>query len=144
MKKCVKYLVLAIMVVSVLSTPVLAVENSNAYISSAGAYIHKWAAGDISVEFHVIGTDIMDTIGAHRVTVYRMKGETPDSGRDEIVSTYWYEDYPDMMTTGTPAFGYSIRLNVTHGYQYYAVLVFYASRKGGGANMPFSTDPVWA
>lgn len=144
MKKCVKCLVLVIMVISVLSTSVYAAEFSNAYIRSAGAYIHKWAAGDISVEFHVVGTNTMDTIGAHRVTVYRMKGETPDSASDELVATYWYQNYPDMMTTDDFVYGHSIRLNVTHGYQYYAVLVFYASRDGGGANMPFSTDPVWA
>ena len=144
MKKCIKYLVLIIMVVSVLSVSVSAAENSNAYISSGGAYIYKWGAGDISVEYHVFGTDIMDTLGAHRITVYRMKGEYQDAGKDDIVATYWYEDYPDMMTTGEFLYGGSIRLNVETGHRYYAVLVFYASHNGGGDIMPFSTDPVWA
>lgn len=144
MKKSIRYLVLIIMVVSVLSTSVSAVGNSNAYISSGGAYIHKWAAGDISVEYHVVGTDIMDTIGAHRVTVYRMKGKTPDAASDELVATYWHEDYPEMMTTDDFVFGDSIRLKVETGHKYYAVLVFYASLDGGGDNMFFSTDPVAA
>ncbi len=86
----------------------------------------------------------MDTIGAHRVTVYKMLGDTPNSGKDEIVATYWYEDYPEMMTTDDFVFGDSIRLKVASGHQYYAVLVFYASLNGGGAIMPFSTKPVWA
>lgn len=144
MKKSIRYLVLIIMVVSVLSTSVSAVGNSNAYISSGGAYIHRWAAGDISVEYHVFGTDIMDTLGAYRITVYRMKGTTPDSASDDIVATYWHEDHPDMMTTDDYFFSSSIRLSVETGHKYYAVLGFYASLGDGGDNMFFSTDPVWA
>lgn len=144
MKKSIKYLVLVVMIVSVLSTSVLAMEQTNEYISSGGAYIHKWGAGDISVEYHVFGTGMMDTLGAYRITVYRMKGETPNSGSDDIVATYWHEDYPDMMTTNDFLYGSSIRLNVKTGHKYYAVLVFYASLNGGGDNMFFSTKPVWA
>ena len=86
MKKSLKYMVLVVMVVSVLSSSVLAMENTNKYISSCGAYINTWGDGDISVEFHVFGTDIMDTIGAHRVTVFRVKGETPNAAHDDIVA----------------------------------------------------------
>lgn len=144
MKKCIKYLVLIIMVVSVLSVSVSAAENSNAYISSGGAYIYRWGAGDISVEYHVFGTDIMDTLGAHRITVYKMKSTTPDSASDELVATYWYEDYPEMMSTDEFLYGGSIRLNVETGHRYYAVLVFYATLNGGGDDMAFCTDPAWA
>lgn len=144
MKKCIRYLILIIIVVSVFCVSVSAAESSNAYISSGGAYIHKWGAGDISVEYHVFGTDIMDTIGAYRITVYRMKGETIDSGSDDIVATYWHEDYSDMMTTDDYFFSSFKRLKVESGHQYYAVLGFYASLGGGGDNMFFCTKPVWA
>lgn len=132
------------MVVSILSSSVLAMEQTNKYIRSGGAYIHKWGSGDISVEYHVFGTDIMDTLGAYRVTVYRMKGETPNSGSDDVVVTYWHENYSDMMTTDDYFFSSFKRLNVEPGHQYYAVLVFYASLDGGGDYMFFSTKPVWA
>lgn len=144
MKKSIKYLVLVVMIVSVLSTSVLAMEQTNEYISSGGAYIHRWGSGDISVEFNVVGTGIMDTIGAHRVTVYRMTGTYLDAGKDEIVATYWHEDYPGMMITDDFFYSNSIRLKVQAGQKYYAVLVFYASRKGGGDNMAFCTDPIAA
>ena len=142
MKKGVKYFALVIMVVSVLCTSVSAAENSNAYISMVSAYVHKWGAGDISVEYTITGTDMMDTIGAHRITVYKMIGETPDSGKDELVATYWHANTPGMMTTDTFFYSNSIRLKVETGHFYYAVLVFYASLDGGGDNMPFSTKPV--
>lgn len=132
------------MVVSVLSTSVLAAEYSNAYISSAGAYIHTWAAGDISVEFHVTGTGIMDTIGAHRVTVFKMKGESPSIGKDELVATYWHGTYPGLMIEDDFFYSNSIRLQVETGHQYYAVIIYYATLNGGGDDMAFSTDPVWA
>ena len=144
MKKCVKYLVLVFMVVSVLCTSVSAAENSNAYVRSVCAYIHRWGPGDISVEYYVTGTDIMDTIGAHKVTVYRLTGETQDVSKDELVANYWHEYTPGMMTTGSVAYSHSIRLQVEPGEKYYAVVVFYATLDGGGDNMFFCTKPVMA
>ena len=144
MKKCVKYLVLVFMVVSVLCTSVSAAENSNAYVRSVCAYIHRWGPGDISVEYYVSGTGIMDTIGAHRVIVYRLTGETPDAVKDELVATYWHEYTPGMMTTDDVAYSHSIRLQVEPGEKYYAVVIFYATLDGGGDDMAFSTKPVMA
>ena len=144
MKKSIKYLVLIVMVVSVLSSSVLAAEQTNKYIRSGGGYIHRWGPGDISVEFHVIGTDIMDTIGAHRVTVFKMNGDLIDSGSDELVATYYYGTYPGLMITNSVAYSNSIRLQVETGHQYYAVMIYYATLNGGGDDMAFCTDPVWA
>lgn len=137
-------MVLVVMVVSVLSSSVLAMENTNKYISSCGAYINTWGDGDISVEFHVFGTDIMDTIGAHRVTVFRVKGETPNAAHDDIVATYWHETYPGLMITGEEFYSNSIRLQVDHGYRYYAVIIYYATLGDGGDDMAYTTKAVWA
>ncbi len=144
MKKCVTYLVLLLLAASVLCTPVSAAENSNAYVRSVCAYIHRWGPGDISVEYYVTGTDIMDTIGAHKVTVYRLTGETQDVSKDELVANYWHEYTPGMMTTGSVAYSHSIRLQVEPGEKYYAVVIFYATLDGGGDDMAFSTKPVMA
>lgn len=144
MKRCVKYLALVIMVVSILCTSVSAAVYTNEYISMGGAYIHRWGAGDISVECTVTGTDIMDTLGVHKITVYKVIGETPNAGKDTVVASYWYENYPDMMTTDEFLYGYSVRLNVEAGQRYYAVVVFYASLGSGGDIMPFSTKTVVA
>lgn len=141
MKKSIKYLVLVVMVVSVLCTSVLAMEQTNLYIRSCGGYIHRWGPGDISVEFNVVGTDIMDTIGAHRVTVFKMLGETPNAGSDELVATYYYGTYPGLMITDDFFYSGSIRLQVETGYKYYAVIIFYATLDGGGDDMAFSTKP---
>lgn len=140
MKKGVKYIALLILIVAVLCTSVSAATYSNAYIRSARAYIYKWAPGDISVEYTVTGTAIMDTIGAHRVTVYRATGEGRDVVKDEFIATYWYENTPGMMTTDEFVYHNSIRLNVPTGGRYYAVVVFYATRNGGGDNMFYSTS----
>lgn len=143
MKKNVKYFALLLVVV-ILSTSVSAAEYSNAYIRSAGAYIYKWGDGDISVEFHVFGTGTMDTIGAHRVSVFRMEGETPNTAHDECVATYWHGTYPGMMITDDYFYSGSIRLQVEHGHQYYAVIIYYATLGDGGDDMAYSTYPVWA
>lgn len=132
------------MIVSVLSSSVMAAEYTNKYIRSAGAYINTWGDGDISVEFHVVGTGIMDTIGAHRVTVYKMEGETINSGSDEVIATYWHETYPGMMITDDFFYSNSIRLQVDHGYRYYAVIIYYATLGDGGDNMGYTTKAVWA
>ncbi len=132
---------MAIMILSVLSTSVFAAEYTNEYISSGGGYIHRWGPGDISVEFNVVGTDIMDTIGAHMVNVFKMLGETPNAGSDELVATYYYTTYPGLMITDDFFYAGSIRLQVETGYQYYAVIMFYATLDGGWGNMLFSTNP---
>ena len=144
MKKCVKCLALVIMVVSILCTSVSAVVDSNAYISAGGAYIHRWGAGDISVECTVSGTGIMDTLGVHKITVYKILGTDINAAEDEVVASYWHANTPGMMTTDDFAYGYSVRLNVEAGQRYYAVVVFYASLDGGGDNMPFCTKAVVA
>lgn len=144
MKRCVKYLALVIMVVSILCTSVSAVVDSNAYISMGSAYIHRWGDGDISVECTVIGTDIMDTIGVHKVTVYKVLGTEINAAKDEVVASYWHAYTPGMMTTDEFMYGYSVRLKVEPGQRYYAVVVFYASLNGGGDNMPFCTKAVAA
>lgn len=132
------------MVVSLLCTPVSALEDSNAYIRSGGGYIHKWGPGDISVEFTVTATDIMDTIGAHRVTVFKMNGESPNTPHDDLVATYYHGTYPGLMITDDFFYYNSIRLQVETGYQYYAVIIFYATLDGGGDDMALCTYPVWA
>ena len=142
MKKCLKTFVLLIVVLSVLCTSVSAALYTNEYISSASAYIHKWGAGDISVEYTVFGTDIMDTIGAKMVLVYKALGAERNAGKDELVAKYWYEDYSSMMTTDDYVYNQSIRLKVEPGQRYYAVLVFYATLDGGGDIMPYSTKIV--
>lgn len=142
MKKCFKTLVMLIMVVSVLCTTVSAMQYTNEYISAGGAYIHKWGDGDISVEYTVFGTGIMDTLGAHRVTVYRATGGSRDVTKDDLVATYWHENTPGMMTTDDYVYSNSIRLQVEPGQRYYAVLIFYASLDGGGDSMPYSTKIV--
>lgn len=144
MKRCTKYLALLFVVVSILSISASAVECSNKYIRSGGGYIHRWGAGDISVEFNVVGTDIMDTIGAHRVTFFRMTGESPNAAHDDIVATYWHGTYPGLMITGSVAYSNSIRIQVEPGQQYYAVIIFYATLDGGGDDMAFCTKPKTA
>ena len=106
------------------------------------AYIHQWDPGDISVEYNVTGTDIMDTIGACKVTVYQALGSNRDAGRDKVVANYWHEVYPDMMTTNSVVYSHSIRLRVDMGMRYYAVLVFYATLNGGGDDMAYCTSTV--
>ncbi len=144
MKKCISYLILAVAIFSILSTSVFAAVNTNEYISSGGGYIHRWGPGDISVEFDVTGTGIMDTIGAHRVTVFKMTGDSPNTAHDDLVATYYYTTYPGMMITDDFFYAGSIRLQVEPGYQYYAVIIFYATLDGGGDDMAFSTKPKYA
>ena len=142
MKKCFKNVVLAFMVVVVLCTTVSAATYSNAYIRSSSAYIHKWADGDISVEYTVIGTGIMDTIGAKMVLVYKAMGAERNIGTDELVAKYWYEDNSDLMGSDVFLYSNSIRLKVEPGQRYYALVIFYATLDGGGDDMAYSTKIV--
>lgn len=144
MRKAVKRALTLLLALVVLSTPVLAMTNTNKYISSVSAYLHKWSDGVISVEYHVVGTDIMDTIGAHRIVVYKLTGDKPNIVKDEIVMHYWYEYYPSMMGTNDLVHAGSFKLNVEPGERYYALLVFYATLDGGGDDMPYTTQIITA
>lgn len=144
MKKKVKSLIAIALAIFALCSSAAAMEYSNAYIRNAEAYIHVVGGGKITVEYTVTGTNIMDEIGAHRVTVYRMLKDKPDAGRDDIVKTFYYTEYPDMMGTNDIMYGNSIELTVTSGEKYYATFTFYASLDGGGDEMPFSTYVVTA
>lgn len=97
--------------------------------------------GKIAVEFTVYGTYIMDEIGAHRITVYKMLGSEPNAGTDDMVKTFYYTSYPDMMSSGLGMYKGSVELTVESG-DYYAVLEFYASLDGGGDWMGYGTDVV--
>lgn len=144
MKKQIKALAFFTLALSILCSTVYAAEYTNKYISSAEAYIHVAGNGKISVEYTVTGTYVMDEIGAHRVTVYRMLGDKPDAGRDDIVQDFYYTNYPDMMGKGGIMYYHAIDLTVTSGEKYYATFTFYASLDGGGDEMPFSTYVVTA
>ena len=142
MKKCLRTVVLLLIVTFAFSTCVSAAEDSNAYIRSGLAYIRTGDPGDICVEYNVTGTDIMDTIGAYRVSVYKALGKGQDVVRDQLVATYWHEDYPDMMTTKDVAYSHSIWLRADMGMKYYAVIIFYATLNGGGDDMAYCTSTV--
>lgn len=142
MKKCLRTVVLLLIVTFAFGTCVSAAEDSNAYISSAIAGIVVGDPGDITVEYNVFGTGIMDTIGAYRVSVYKALGKGQDIVRDQLVATYWHEDYPDMMTTNTTSYYHAIQLRADIGMKYYAVIIFYATLNGGGDDMAYSTDVV--
>ena len=81
----------------------------------------------------------LDTIGVHRVTVYRAKGDVQDVVTDELIATYWYEDHPWMMVEDEFVGHGSVRLKVETGYRYYALIAFYATLNGQGKIMLYTT-----
>lgn len=147
MKKKVKCFTAILLALAILSASAYAALDSNAYISSGEAHIARKGGGKIAVEFTVIGTDIMDTIGAHLVTVYRATGDAPDVGKDELIDSFYYKTYtgnPPMMGSETGIYNSNIPLTVESGERYYATLVFYASLDGDGDDMWYTTKIVTA
>ncbi len=147
MKKIAIRIITIILVISIVCAYASATLDSNAYIRSAEAHIAKISDGEIAVKFTVIGTGIMDTIGAHKITVYRATGDAPDVGKDELIDSFYYDTYtgnPPMMGSDSVMYNGSIPLTVESGERYYATLIFYASLDGGGDDMWYTTKIVEA
>ena len=114
--------------------------RSSAYLDGYAASVTAKSGGRLVVTVDVSGVGSMTKIGATKIYMY----ESEDGTIFSQVATYKYEDYPNMMGSGTVYFKDAITHYGTPGYYYYASVYCYAANSSGSDERNYCTSIVRA
>lgn len=126
--------ILAISLLSALLCTV-AYARSSAYLDSYGATVTAKSRGRMVVTVDVAGVGRMTQIGASTIYIY----ESEDNKSFTKVATYNYEDYPEMMGSGTSYYEDPVTYSGTPGYYYKASVYCYAANANGSDERNYTT-----
>lgn len=137
-----KKLLCGILTICILSSSLctFAFARSSAYLSSYGATVTAKSGGKMVVTVDVSGRGSMTQIGATTIYIY----ESKDNKSFTRVATYNYEDYPEMMGSGTFYCEDPVTYPGTVGNYYYASVYCYAAKDGGSDEKNYTTTAVQA
>ena len=124
MRKIVCGFLCTLMILCVSLVPVHADVQSNKYISQYGSQIVASGNGVIHVDFHTVGTGMMDKVGAKFVRIYE---------NGYLVKTFSYINplySSSMFGTNTWYFYGGVNYQGTAGNTYYAVIVHFGEKNG--------------
>ena len=105
-----------------------AAEQASYYLDSYTATLTALGDGRIGVTVDVSATGRMTEIGASEIHIYESSTRT---GSYEWVASYYAEDYPDMLDSGTYYYDGPIIHQGTAGRYYIADVTFYAANSSG-------------
>ena len=135
-KRNIRLLALIIALILILSTVASAAYNASAYIAATNTWISR--DGDtITVNFYIVGTNIMDMIGVKKIYLYEKTGNTW-----YLVETYDYTDTnyaAEMMGYNAGFKSGGVDYSGSASKCYYADVRFYAERAGGSDTIPQNT-----
>lgn len=109
--------------------------RSSAYLDSYGATVTAKSRGRMVVTVDVAGVGRMTQIGASTIYIY----ESEDNKSFTKVATYNYEDYPEMMGSGTSYYEDPVTYYGTPGYYYFASVYCYAANANGSDERNYTT-----
>ena len=135
MKRFLRLVCLLVVFATLAAVPAYAQEQStraSSYLSSYLAYCTKNSSTSLTVTFQVLGTGIMDEIGASKVKVQY----SSDKVNWTTAKTFLKADYPSMTDTDTGSHASTLTCTVPSGKYYRAYVEFY-SAKGNGSGMQF-------
>ena len=128
--KAIRVSVILIIMALLLSMVAYASVEASHYISSYGAYISK-TGNTVKIYFDVVGTGIMDQIGATEIYLYE---KTSTYGSWTLVHTFLYTDptyATSMMGSNTGFKDDYVSYSGNSSYQYKAYITVYAEKDGG-------------
>ncbi|MDO4314278.1 MAG: hypothetical protein Q4C45_00780 [Oscillospiraceae bacterium] len=137
MKHLGKRLICGIFALCLLSTSLCTTvfARSSAYLDSYRATVTPKSGGKMVVTVDVSGVGRMTQIGATTIYIY----ESSDNESFTKVATYNYEDYPEMMGSGTFYYDDPVTYNGTVGYYYLASVYCYAANASGSDEKNYTT-----
>lgn len=138
--KAVVCLVLAIGLLSSFASANAVFPRSSMYIGSYIASISAGRDGAISITARVIGKGSLDEIGVSSVTIY----ESSDGKSYTKYGTFYSDDYPSMMGSGSVYDQKAFEFTGTVGYTYKATVNCYGRSGSGSDTKPYYTDSVVA
>lgn len=138
MRRFGKRILCGIFAVCMLSTLLCSAASarSSAYLDGYGASITPISGGKIVVTVDVSGVGRMTQIGATTIYIY----ESKDNKSFSIVATYNYEDYPEMMGSGTQYYEDPVTYSGTPRYYYFASVYCYAANANGSDEKNYTTS----
>lgn len=125
MRRVVSVFLCAIMLFTVPIVPAHAAVQSNKYISRYGGQIVASGNGVVHVDFHTVGTGVLDVVGAEYIYIYE---------NSHLVKVFSYINplyTSSMVGTNTWYFFGGVDYQGTAGNTYYAIIVHYGEKNGG-------------
>lgn len=135
-KKTLRILSLIIVLITLLSISTFAAFTSSDYIAATSAWITR-DGDDVTVNFYIVGRNIMDMIGVKKIYLYEKTGNTW-----HLVETYDYTDTTyaaEMMGYNSGFKSGGVDYSGSASKCYYADVRFYAERAGGSDTIPQNT-----
>ena len=114
------------------SVPSPAQPQSDAYIAGYYATTESYSKGTVTVTFATTGTDIMDSVGATSIVVYKWNSTQP-------VGSLYSSSTPSMLAHDRVSYAKSYTFTVTAGEKYYAAVKCYAAKDGGSSTQKYTT-----
>ena len=138
MKRFVRLVCLLLVFASLATIPAYAAENStraSAYLTGYRAYCSKASSTSIAVSYQVIGTGMMDEIGANKIKVQY----STDKTNWTTAKTFYKSTTPSIVDHNTSAHGGVVYATVPSGKYYRAYVEFYAEKDGGSSERYYYT-----
>lgn len=138
MKHFGKRVLCGLLVVCLLSTIVCTVASarSSDYLDDYSASVTPISGGKMVVTVDVSGVGRMTQIGATTIYIY----ESTDNKYFTRVATYEYEDYPEMMGSGTNYCEDAVTYPGKPGNYYFASVYCYAANAKGSDEKNYTTS----
>lgn len=105
--------------------------RANPYINSKSGSIARAGSGRININFLVNASDVMTTLGASKIELYKADGTW--------LKTFYSSAFANMLGSNTFTYGSSVSYNGVSGESYYAVITFYASCDRGSSTSTYTT-----
>lgn len=141
MKRFIRLICLLVVFASLATIPAYAQEQStraSAYLSSYRAYCTLNSSTSITVFYQVVGTGIMDEIGAKKVKVQY----SSDQVNWTTAKTFYQSSYSDMTDTNTSSHTHTLTCTVPSGKYYRAYVEFYSEKDGGFSERYYYTPVI--
>ena len=141
MKRFIRLICLLVVFASLATIPAYAQEQStraSAYLSSYRAYCTLNSSTSITVFYQVVGTGIMDEIGAKKVKVQY----SSDQVNWTTAKTFYQSSYSDMTDTNTGSHTHTLTCTVPSGKYYRAYVEFYSEKDGGFSERYYYTPVI--
>lgn len=110
--------------------------RANPYINSKSGSIACAGSGKININFRVNASDVMTTLGASKIELYKADGTW--------LKTFYSSAFANMLGANTYTYASSVSYNGVSGESYYAVITFYASCDRGSSTATYTTNTTKA
>lgn len=141
MKRFIRLVCFLVVFASLAAIPAYAQEQSaraSDYLSAYGGYCTKTSSTSLIVAFQVIGTGLMDEIGANMIKVQY----SSDKVNWTTAKTFYKSSYPSMTITNKGAYSTEFSCTVPSGKYYRAYIEFYSAKGNGFAERYYYTDII--